>query len=111
MVDTGELESYLNEKSAKEDDIVEILEEVSSEQKEDPASKRKYKVLNLPVKVNGRDIIYSPNKEAIAVFQKEYGMDSKTWKGKKFSIKFYPKTAFGVTKTAILPVLFEAKKV
>ena len=112
MVDTGELENYLNEKSAKEGDMVEILEEGIREGKEDPQTHRKYNVLNLPVKLNGsRDVIYSPNKEAIAVFQKAYGMNTTGWIGKKFTIKFYPKTAFGVTKTAILPMLIEQTKV
>lgn len=109
MVDTGELESYLNEKSSKEHDVVEILEEGSVELKEDAQNHRKYKVLNLPVSVNGKNVIYSPNKEAVEVMQKAWGKDTKSWKNKKFSIKFYPKTSFGVTKTAILPVILEQK--
>jgi len=110
MVDTGELENYLNEKSCKESDIVEIVGEGATEKKEDPQTHRKYSVLNLPVKANGRDLTFSPNKDALQVFQKAYGMDSKNWVGKKFQVKFYPKTAFGVTKTAILPVLLDALK-
>ena len=106
MVDTSELESFLNEKSAKEDDIIEITEEGILESKEDPITKREYKVLNMPVSINGdREVIYTPNKDAIKVFQKAKGLDTKNWIGLKFHCKFYPKTAFGVTRTAILPVI------
>jgi hypothetical protein len=103
MVNTGELESFLNEKSCSEGDVVEILEEGVIEVKEDSASGRKYTVLNLPVLINGREIIYTPNRDAIEVLQKAYGIETKKWKGKKFKVSFYPKTAFGQTKTAILP--------
>ena len=104
MVDTGELEGFLNEKSCKEADIVEILEEGVIQHKEDPLTKRKYRVLNIPIKLNGSlELIYSPNKDAVAVFTKAWGSDTKAWLGRKFQIKFYPKTSFGVTKTTILP--------
>lgn len=109
MVDTVELESYLNEKTCKEQDIVEILAEGLIESKEDPQTHRKYRVLNLPVKCNNRDLIYSPNSDAIKVLNNAWGTDTKKWVGNKFGIKFYPKTAFGVTKNAILPVLIEKK--
>lgn len=110
MVDTNEMESFLNEKSAKETDIIEILNEGLIESKIDAASGRKYKVLNLPVRVTGKlELIYSPNKDAVEVFQKAFGSDTKKWIGKKFNCKFYPKTSFGVTKTAILPVIIEQK--
>lgn len=109
MVDTSELESFLNEKSAKEDDIVEITEEGLLEEKEDPVTKRKYKVINLPVLVNGeRELIWTPNKEAIKVLQKVKGLDTKDWIGIKFYPRFYPKTAFGTTRTAIEPRIINA---
>ena len=49
MVDTGELESFLNVKSVKEGDIVEIVNEGKLEEKQDPMTARKYKILNLGV--------------------------------------------------------------
>jgi hypothetical protein len=107
MVDTSELESFLNEKSVKEMEVCEIIEEGVLEEKEDPITKRKYRVLNIPVSCNGRELIYTPNKDAIKIFQKEFGLDTITWKGKKFQVKFYPKTAFGQTRTAILPVILK----
>ena len=107
MVDTGELENYLNDKSSKEGDIVEIVGDGMIENKEDAQTHRKYKVLNLPVKCNGRDLIYSPNNDAIKVLNQAWGTDTLKWIGKKFQVKHYPKTAFGVTKTAILPVIIQ----
>ena len=105
MVDTSELESFLNEKSAKEGDEVEIIGAGVIENKVDKESERKYKVLNLPIKVNDRELIYSPNRDAMPILQKAFGMSTDKWVGKTFKVKFYPKTAFGVTKTAILPVI------
>jgi len=111
MVDTSELESFLNDKSAKEGDIVEIVGDGVIEVKTDKDNeKRKYRVLNLPVKLNGRELIYSPNRDAMPVLQKAFGMNTADWVGKKFQVKLYPKTAFGVTKNAILPVIIEEKK-
>lgn len=79
------------------------------EHKEDTNTQRKYKLLNLPVEVNGLSLTYTPDKDAIAVFRKAWGMETKAWTGKKFSIKFYPKTIFGQKKTAILPVIIDQK--
>lgn len=107
MVDTSELESFLNEKSAKENDVCEIIGEGVLETKKDTISNREYKVLNLPVSLNGKQVIWTPNKDAIKVLQAKYGTDTANWKYKKFQVKFYPKTAFGQTRTAILPVLLE----
>jgi hypothetical protein len=109
MVDTNELESFLNEKSVKEGDIVVILNEGNIEQKEDQLSHRKYKQLNLAVETSGRDLTYTPDKSAIEVLRKAFGNDSKKWVGKKFSVKLYPKKVFGKDKTAILPVILEVK--
>ena len=107
MVDSGELESFLNEKSCKDNDVVEILEEGIMEEKEDQVTHRKYRVLNLPVSVNDRQVVWTPNKDAITVLQKEFGLDTKNWIGKKFQVKLYPKTAFGQTRTAILPMILK----
>ena len=112
MPDTSELESFLNDKSAKDGDVVEIISEGVIENKEDPATHRKYRVLNLPVRINGKnEVVYSPNTDALPILQKAWGMNSSSWIGKKFSVKIYPKMSFGVTKMAILPVPLEAEKI
>lgn len=110
MVDTGELESFLNDKSCKDGDIVEILEEGSIEEKTDAITKNSYRVLNLPVSLNGRKLLFTPNKDAVLELSKAYGKDSKEWKGKKFTVKLYPKMSFGKTQTAIMPVPIVPKK-
>jgi hypothetical protein len=68
------------------------------------ASGREYKVLNIPVCLNGkRNLIWSPNKDAVKVLQLKFGLDTMTWINQKMKIMFYPKTSFGKTTTAILP--------
>lgn len=109
MVDTSELEKFLNDKSAKESDIVEITGAGEIETKKDSREKT-YKVLNLPVRCNGRELIYSPNSDAMKVLKKAFGTKTEDWIGKKFQIKIYPKTAFGQTNNAILPVIMDVKK-
>jgi hypothetical protein len=109
-MDTAELESFLNEKSAKENDIVEIVGEGNIEVKEDPVSHRKYKVLNIPVKCNNRELTYTPDKDAVNVLQSIYGMNTSSWIGKKFSVKFVMKSAFGKVRKSIFPEPLEPKK-
>jgi hypothetical protein len=109
MVNTNELNSFLNADNAKDGDIVVILNEGVLEVKKDK-NERTYKVLNLLVETNGIQLIYSPNSDALKVLKLAYGHDTKAWIGKKFQVKIYPKLSFGVTKNAILPVLLEAKK-
>ena len=112
MVDSGELESYLNDKSAKKGDIVEILGEGTLEQKEDVATKRKYKVLNLPVKLNGTlDLTWSPAKLATAALQKLYGKETKGWINKKFQVDLIRMAIKGEMKEVVFPIPLEAKKV
>ena len=112
MVDTGELDNYLNDQSAQDGDMIEILGEGNFNEKENPTTHQKYKSLDLPVKLNGqRTLVYSPNTDAIKVFQGKFGKDTKSWVGCKFAVKIYPKTAYGQTKNAILPKLIAEIKV
>lgn len=110
MVDTGLLESFLNDSSCNDGDVVEILNEGKLEHKEDPSTHRKYVVLNLGVRCGLLELVYSPNKDAQEVLKKAFGKDTKDWVGKKFVVKIYPKTSFGVTKNAILPVILDLKQ-
>ena len=99
----------MNGDNCADGDIIEILNEGVIEAKEDPQSHRKYKVLNLSVRVNGLELIWSPNGDAQDILKKEYGKDTKTWVGHIVGVKIYPKTSFGVTRNAILPVILEVK--
>ena len=109
MVDLNELENYLNANSCTDGDIVEILNEGVIEAKQDAKSGRKYKVLNLSVRCGMLELIFSPNSDAQAILKDAWGNNTKAWVNKKFSVKIYPKTSFGVTKDAILPVILEQK--
>lgn len=101
MVDTGELESYLNDKSAKAGDIVEILAEgIIEEIKQQDGSFRK--ALNLPVKLGDRKLIWSPGRMAIKPLQVKFGLDSKKWVGKKGVVGFVKKDVFGETKDILI---------
>jgi len=107
MVDLADLEVFLNEKSCAENDIVEILGAGVIEQKEDANTHRKYRVLKIEVRCNNKELIFAPNGDATEILQKAWGRNTDSWKGHKFSVKFYPKTSFGVTKTAILPQIIQ----
>lgn len=110
MVDVNEMATFLNGEIAQDGDIVKILGAGLLENKQDQTSGRKYKVLNLPVRLNDKlDIVYSPNKDAIEILSANFGGNTESWVGKEFAIKIYPKTAFGVTKNAILPVMINSK--
>ena len=112
MVDTGELEQFLNDKSAKKGDICEIMSEGTLEVKEDVNTKRKYKVLNLPVKLNSNiELIWSPAKLATAALQKLYNKETKNWVGKKFQIDLVKMLVKGEMREIVFPIPLEAKKV
>jgi hypothetical protein len=104
MVNQAEMESFLNDKSAVKSDIVEITADAILEQKEDPQTKRTYKVLNVPVKVNGKLLLtYTPDRDAQEIMFSKWGKDTKSWIGHKFQVDFVQKTVFGIKKNAIDP--------
>ncbi len=106
MPDTSEMIEYLNDMTCKDGDIVEIVNEGKIERKQDKQDPTKtFTQLNIGVKVNGRDLTWTPNKDARDVLNKKYGTNTAKWVGVKFTVKLYPKTAYGQTKNAILPVL------
>lgn len=102
MVDTGELENYLNEKSAKKGDIVEIKSE--GEIVEQDGKFGKQRVLNIPVLLNGREMIWSPKKTATNLANKIFdSTDTKNWVGKKFQVAFVKMMVNGEPKDIIIP--------
>ena len=113
MVNTAELESYLNSKSCQKGDIIEILGEGDFEVKQDAANPKKvYKVLNLPVKVNSQiELIWSPAKLATEALQKLWGMESKGWLNKKFQVDLVRMSIKGEMKEVVFPISLEPVKV
>ena len=110
MVDTGLVENYLNEKSAKKDDIVTIKDEGDIGTILQVDGKQK-KCLNLGVEHNGRDLIYTPGKTALRALQKVWGMDSKVWVGKKAKVDFIKMNSFGEMKNVLFLMPIEETKV
>lgn len=102
MVNLGELEHFLNDKSVKENDIGVILSEGSFQTVNDKFGERK--ILNIPVEVNSVKLTWSPGKiardEAIRVFGSQ---DTRNWVGKKFQIGFMKMIVKGEPKTIIIP--------
>ena len=44
------------------------------------------RVLNVPVEINGKNMIWTPGMKQGKIAQKAWGTDSKNWVGKKFEI-------------------------
>lgn len=107
MPDTSDLNGFLNDVTAKDNDVVEVLDAGTITMKKDANTGKEYPQLNINVRLNGRTLIWTPNAEARAVFNKKYGTKTEAWVGKKFQVKLYPKTVYGVPKIAVLPVLIE----
>ena len=101
MVDTGELESFLNERSAKKGDMVEIANggEFGQIEQKDKTFK---KCLNIPVLLNGRELTYTPGKTALKLLQKAWGLNSDNWKGKKAIVDFVKMNSFGELKNVLI---------
>jgi len=109
MVDTTELENYLNDKSAKLNDIVEITGEGLIEVSTDDKGKTK-KNLQIPVLVNGKlKLIYSPGKTARGPLEKAWGTDTKKWLGKKFQVSFIKMQVGKDLLEVIYPVVMDVK--
>lgn len=87
MVNTGELESYLNERTTREGDIWQIITEGEIVEIKDRVSGKVKKALNISVESGNRKLTYTPGKNATKEMQKKWGMDTKDWVGKKFQIK------------------------
>ena len=105
-----EIESkYLDEESAVEGDIIEFLDEGVKEIKVSPRDQKQYVVYNFLVS-NGRyTLTYTPSGDATKLFIKQYGRETKKWKGTKFQVKFVEKMVFGVTKKVLIPSFIEVK--
>ena len=75
---------FLNYEGSTDGDIAEITGE--GEYGELEFQGRKKKVLNLPVKVNGKEKIYTPGMKAGRQLVKAFGKDTVDWVDKKFQI-------------------------
>lgn len=67
-------------------------------------------VLNVPVLMEGKDRIFTPNKSNGDVMVEAFGEETDLWVGKKFTLKLADTIAFGKkTKTIIIEPLVPKK--
>ena len=94
---------YLNSDTAKEGDIVEIIDEgVEGELKEKDGTMKK--VLNISVKVNDKILIYTPTRKCMKKLQTIFGSTNSTdWIGKKFKVHLADIEAFGKEMRVLRP--------
>ena len=98
---------FMNCESIEENSIVEILEEGSYQ--EVTISGKKKNLLNIPVRVNGKELLYSPGQKAGKILVTAWGKETKNWKGKKFQAKFVTIEFAGIEKRVIRPKIIEEK--
>lgn len=112
MVDTGLVENFLNERSAKKGDIVEITTEGSiGEVVQQDGNKKR--CLNIDVLLNGRELVWTPGKTALRALQKVWGMDSKNYVGKKCTVDFFVQNSYGELKNVLIlmPIATDQAKI
>lgn len=102
MVEIAQMDSYMSEKNAKIGDLVEICGDATIELKEDQFGKRK--IMNIPVKLNGNDLTWSPGKIARDILAKIFeSTNTSNWIGKKFQVDYVKMTVKGQLKDIIIP--------
>tara|TARA_Y100000310_G_C20517210_1_gene731787 strand:+ start:582 stop:959 length:378 start_codon:yes stop_codon:yes gene_type:complete len=95
MVEADFSGNFLNTENAKEGDVIEITGEGSYEDKDWG------KVLNVPVKCNELEKIYSPSRETGKKFIAAWGSNTTEWIGKKASVKHVNYKSFGESKIGL----------
>lgn len=100
---------FLNTDTAKEGDIVEIIGEGSYIEADFEG--KKLKNLNIPVRNNGKELIYSPRMDAGKKLVKAFGQETTKWTGQKFTIHIIRTKMYGQVKEQIDIEPLIAKKV
>ena len=102
MVEADFSGNFVNDENAKEGDVLEIIGEGEYEEKENSTTGKKFRVLNIPCKINGgRDLIFTPSIDCGKRLVAAWGKETKAWIGKKGQVKHYRYKAFGETKTGV----------
>ena len=84
---------FLNTDTAKDSDIVEIINEGSYTEKDFEG--KKTKSLDIPVRNGLKELIYTPNMESGKKLVKAFGQDTTKWIGQKFQISIVKVKRFG----------------
>lgn len=102
--------NFINLENVKDEDILTIIALPYAEEKESAQQKvlvngvlvaKKYKVLNIPVELNGNTKTYTPDGKTGMKFQASWGNDESKWIGKQFSVKIESYKAFGADKKRV----------
>lgn len=100
--------NFLNGENAVDGDIVEIVGEgeIKTMKKRDGTEKQ---VLNLPVTLNGKSLVYTPAFKSLKILQEIFSSsDTADWIGKKFQCKVIKMEIGGVEKDVLRPQGIEA---
>ena len=102
--------NYLKAEDCKGGEIVEITDDSTIEEIQSPEGKVKA-VLNVPISMEGKDKIFTPNKSNGNVMVEAFGEDTAKWKGQKFQIELAKVNVFGKIKDSIVvkPLVPEKK--
>jgi len=102
-----DVSEYLNTQTAQDGDIVEIVGEGEYSTIRDNRTQREKKVLNIPVLLNEKQLIYTPSKGTLRDLAKRWGKDTKDWIGKKFQVDIREIEAFGRLMSVVRPRIIE----
>jgi len=105
MVDAKEFfaGNFLKAEDCKGGEICIITDEGEITELTSPEGKVK-SVLNIPVNVNGKEKIFTPNKSNGDVLVNAYGADTKAWIGQAFKIELAKVRVFGKVKDGIVVI-------
>jgi hypothetical protein len=105
MVNAKEFYSsnYVKAEEVKGGEICELLDEGEIAEITTPEGKTK-SVLNLLVKINDKEKIFTPNRGNGDAFIEAWGEDTANWVGKKFQITKTKVLVFGKQKDSIIAV-------
>ena len=107
MVEADFSGDFLNVDNTKKGDIIEITGEGEFQEREFNDKKRL--VLNIPVKINDSEKVWTPWNEDGKTWVNTFGKETKNWIGKKGIIEHVPYTSFGQKKyrVSVEPIVAE----
>lgn len=93
--------NFLNAENCKQGDVVEIAGEGAYEERVNPQTQKKFRVLNVPVLLGGRELIFTPSFDNGRRLVQSWGAETKGWIGKKATVQIVHYKSFGQTKQAV----------
>lgn len=103
MVEVVMDNNYLSVESTKDGDIAVVVGEGEMVLKKVTWSNKEKEILNIPVEVSGKEMIWSPWDKDKKTCIEAWGGDTKNWVGKKFTI-------FHIDKKVVIRTIAEVKE-